>query len=346
MHELRKDPIIGRWVVMARDRARRPGNFIVSDKSNADISLQKECCFCEGHEKETPPEIYAIRDNHSKPNTKGWKVRVVPDKNPILDADVDLTPKGHGLYDVLEGRGAHEVIVETPNHIANMADLDIQQIALVVQTYVARINDLEKDKRLQYVLAHKNYNWSRDSQNITHSYSEIIATPVNPMRVKEELNGSKKYFDYHERCIYCDLIKQEVMTKERVVFENDHFLAIVPFASRFPFELWILPKKHSAQFPKGVNGLEVELAKALKEILLKVKKGLGDPAYHFVIHTAPFQRQKGKSMCVNTMEEDYHWHIEIMPRLTHTAGFEKGTGFYICPIPPEEAASYLREVEI
>ncbi len=346
MHELRKDPIIGRWVIIAKDRARRPGNFIVTDKAVEDISAEKECCFCEKHEKETPLEISAVRENRSKPNTPGWKLRVVPDQNPILEADVDLTPKGHGLYDVLEGRGAHEIIVETPKHVANMADLDIKQIKLVIEAYVNRTNDLEKDERLQYVLAHKNYNWSRDAQNITHSYSEIIATPIIPMRVEEELNGAKKYYDYHERCVYCDLIKQECEFSERIITESQHFVSLVPFASRFPFEIWILPKKHHAQFSKGVVGLEVELAKILKEVLLKIKKGLGDPAYHFVVHTAPFQRKKNKSLKDSNIEDDYHWHIEVMPRLTHTAGFEKGTGFYICPIPPEEAANYLREVEV
>jgi len=346
MQELRKDPIIGRWVIMATGRARRPGTFIASDKSSLDAKSIKKCQFCEEHEKETPKEIFAIRKGGSKANTPGWQVRVVADKTPIFDPEVKLSPKMQGLYEVLQARGAHEIVDETPEHISNMADLDVKQIKSVIEVYVERIHELEKDTNLCYALAHKNYNWSRDNQNIPHSHSQIIATPVIPMRVREELKGSKKYYDYHERCIFCDLIKQESNDRSRVVAENDHFLALVPFASRFPFEMWILPKKHHAHFWKGVVGEEQDLAKILKETLLRLKLGVSDPAYHYVIHTAPFTRKAHETIGFTTIEEDYHWHVEIIPRLTHTAGFEKGTGFYICPIPPEDAAGYLRGVEI
>ncbi len=346
MQELRKDPIIGRWVIMATGRARRPGTFIASDKSSVDLKSVKKCQFCEEHEKETPKEIFAIRKGASKANTPGWQIRVVADKTPIFEADVKLSPKMNGLYEVLQTRGAHEIVDETPEHIANMADLDVKQIKQVIEVYAERIRDLEKDASLCYALAHKNYNWSRDNQNIPHAHSQIIATPVIPMRIREELKGAQKYYDYHERCIFCDLIKQELNDRSRVVVESDHFLVIVPFASRFPFEMWILPKKHHAHFWKGVVGQEQDLAKILKEALLRLKLGVSDPAYHYVIHTAPFIRKTGERIGFTRIEEDYHWHIEIIPRLTHTAGFEKGTGFYICPIPPEEAAGYLRGVEI
>jgi len=346
MQELRKDPIIGRWVIMATSRARRPGNFVNSEESNLVETPEKSCCFCEGREPETPKEICAVRTKGAKKDSPGWQVRVLVDKNPILEAFIDLSRTTHGLYQRLDGRGAHEVIVESPKHISNMADLDIGQIELVLKMYAERINDLENDQRLKYVLAHKNYKWTRDNQNINHSYSEIIATPVTPMRIKEELKGTKKYFDYHERCLYCDLIAQELETNQRVVIDDEHFLVVTPFASRFPFEMWILPKKHNCQFPKGIKGMEDRLAKVLKEVLLRIKVGLNDPAYHFVVHSSPFIRREPNKKKYQTIEEDYHWHIEVMPRLTHAAGFEKGTGFYICPIPPEAAAEYLREVEI
>lgn len=346
MQQLRKDPIIGRWVIMATGRARRPGTFIASDKSNLDAKALKTCQFCDGHEKETPQEIFAIRPKGSKPNTPGWQVRVISDKSPVFQPDVKLNPKMHGLYEVLETRGVHEVVAETPEHIANMADLDVKQIKQVMEAYSVRLKEIEKDTTLSYALAHKNYNWSRDNKNIPHSHSQIIATPVIPLRVREELKGAKKYYDYHERCIFCDLIKQELTHRHRLVAENDHFLTITPFAARFPFEMWILPKKHHAHFWQGAVGEEMDLAKILKESLLRLKNGVSDPAYHYVIHTAPFVRKNGKGSRFTTIDEDYHWHIEIIPRLTHVAGFEKGTGFYICPIPPEEAADYLREVEI
>ncbi|MDP8265777.1 MAG: galactose-1-phosphate uridylyltransferase [Candidatus Aceula meridiana] len=346
MQELRKDPIIGRWVIMATSRARRPGNFVNSEESNLVETPEESCCFCEGRESETPKEICAVRKKGTKKDSPGWQVRVVADKNPILKAFVDLSRTTHGLYQKLNGRGAHEVIVESPKHISNMADLSLKQIELVINTYAERINDLENDQRIKYVLAHKNFRWTRDNQNINHSYSEIIATPVVPMRIKEELRGAKKYFDYHERCLYCDLVAQELESNQRVVSDDEHFLTVVPFASRFPFETWIIPKDHHSQFPKGIKGKEKYLAKAFKEILLKMKIGLNNPAYHFVVHSAPFLRKNPGEVKYQTIAEDYHWHIEVTPRLTQAAGFEKGTGFYICPIPPEAAAEYLREVEI
>ena len=158
--------------------------------------------------------------------------------------------------------------------------------------------------------------------------------------------GAKKYFADHERCVYCDLIAQECEAQERVVIENDHYVALVPFASRFPFEVWIVPKIHNCDFAKAASPSISSLSQILKELLTRLKIGLNDPGYNYVIHTAPFRRHTAKDAYWKTIEDDYHWHIEVMPRLTHVAGFEKGTGFYICAIPPESTAEFLREVEI
>lgn len=343
MPELKKDPIVGRWIIVATERARRPGNLV--DPSENDF-VEEECPFCAHREQATPPEIYSVRDGHPQPNSPGWKIRVIPSIKPILKIEGSLNRRGSGLYDVTDDVGAHEVIVETPEHIANMADLSVSQIELVLEAYTVRINDLERDPRFKYVLPFKNYGWSAGGGKIKHSRSQIIATPVNPMRVKEKLVGSKQYFDAHERCIYCDMIRQECETRSRIVVENDDYIAMTPFAPRFPFELWILPKKHHCDFAKGVMGTIHSLAKTLKEVLLRLKIGLDDPSYNYVIHSAPFRRQSSKGPQWKTIEDDYHWHIEVMPRITHVAGFEKGTGFYICPIPPENTAEFLREVEI
>ena len=254
--------------------------------------------------------------------------------------------KGQGLYELMQGVGAHEVIIETPKHTANMADVDVKNIVLTLETYALRMNDLEKDERFKYVLAYKNYGFSAGGGPIKHSRSQIIATPVNPLRVKEELVAAKRYFEYRDRCLFCDMITQECESGERIVVDNDHFVAITPFASRFPFEVWVLPKKHSCDFAKGSRESYGELAKTLKLVLQKIKYGLDDPAYNYVIHTAPFRRQRKGGGQWKTIDEDYHWHIEVMPRLTRVAGFEKGTGFYICSIPPENAAEFLRDAEI
>ncbi len=341
MPELRKDPVIGRWVIVATERASRPDQFSGKSYENPP---EKPCPFCEGQESHTPPEIYDIRPKHTPANTPGWELRVVPSISPFLRIEGELERRGKGMYDMMNGIGAHEVIIETNQHIANMADLNQEQITNVITTYIGRMADLEKDRRFKYALVFKNYGWSAGGGRVRHSRSQLIATPVNPKRVKEELIGARHYYDYHERCIFCDLIKEELGSKERLILDIDGFIAIVPFASRFPFEVWILPKEHSCDFISLSSGSRTNLGKVIKQVLGKIKKGLNDPPYNYVIHTAPFRRPK--SGYWKSIDYDYHWHIEIMPRLTRVAGFEWGTGFYICPLPPENAAKFLREVEI
>ena len=341
MPELRKDPIIGRWVIIATDRAKRPDQFFSSAHEGPP---ENPCPFCEGSESHTPPEIYAIRPRYSPANKPGWELRVVPSVAPFLGIEGDLERRGKGLYDMMNGIGAHEIIIETNQHIANMADLSEEQITKVITCYIDRMVDLEKDTRFKYVLMFKNYGWTAGGGRVNHSRSQLIATPINPKRVKEELVGAKRYYNYHERCIFCDLIKQELEFKERVILEIDGFIAIAPFAARFPFEVWILPKKHSCDFTRLEMPARLDLSRIIKKVLTKIKKGLNDPPYNYILHTAPFRRQKVGYW--KSIDYDYHWHIEIMPRLTRVAGFEWGTGFYICPLPPENAAKFLREVEV
>lgn len=341
MPELRKDPVIGRWVIISTERARRPDQFASQSKEKEN---PKDCPFCEGKESKTPPEIYAIRPRNSNVNGPGWDLRVVPSISPFLRVEGDLERRGNGLYDVMNGVGAHEIIIETNQHIANMADLEEEQITKILNCYSDRIVDLEKDSRLKYALVFKNYGKGSGGTAIRHARSQLIATPVNPKRVKEELAGSRAYYEYHERCVFCDLIKQEQAQKERVILDFDGFLAVTPFAARFPFETWILPKKHCCDYTCMDSESRRNLARVLKAVLLKLKIGLNDPDYNYVIHTAPFRRQKIGYW--KTIDQDFHWHIEIMPRLTKVAGFEWGTGFYICPLPPEETAKFLREVQI
>jgi len=338
--ELRKDPIIGRWVIIATERAKRPDQFSPPSAGPA----EGECPFCEGNENHTPPEIFAIRCSGSAKDKPGWQVRVVPSIRPILRIEGELDRRGYGIYDLMNGIGAHEVVIETPKHINNIADLSIEQIDKVLGLYIHRIVDLGNDKRFKYVLVFKNYGWAAGGGRIKHSRSQLIATPATPKRVKEELVGAKRYFDYHERCVFCDLVRQELEMKDRLIIDIDGFIAVAPFASRFPFEIWILPKKHSCDFVKLSNEHRRDLANILKVVLSKLKAGLHDPPFNFIIHTAPFRRPK--SGYWRTIEEDYHWHIEIMPRLTRVAGFEWGSGFYICPLPPENAAKFLSEIKV
>jgi UDPglucose--hexose-1-phosphate uridylyltransferase len=338
MPELRKDPIVGRWVIIATERARRPGNFV---DPSVHTTPAEDCPFC--HDKGTEEEVYSLKDPQDPSKSK---IRVLKSGTPLFSENGTLHRRGQGLYDVCDSVGTHEVVIETPEHIANMADLSVEQIKSVFETYALRINHHKDNPTFQYALAYKNYGRAAGSRHIGHARSQIMGTPVNPIRVKDKISGAKKYFEYHDRCLFCDMIAQEKRSSERVILETAEFLAVTPFASRFPFEVWILPKRHSCDFADGIAGHEADLAKMMKELLLRIKVGLDDPAYNYVIQTAPFRLENSGGLKYRTIEQDYHWHIEVMPRLTQVAGFEKGTGFYICPIPPETTAKFLREIKI
>jgi len=340
MPQLRRDPVIGRWVIVSTERAKRPNDFARPKEEPPD----DRCPFCEGRESETPAEIFALREGEPTPNSPGWQVRVVPSIAPVLKIGTYINRYGRGLYDAMSGLGAHEIIIESPQHIPNMADLSTEQIEKALSATKERIVDLDNDPLFKYTLYFKNYGKAAGASSIRHSHSQLIALPVNPKRVKEELRGAKRYFDYKERCIFCDIISQETGTKERIVFESDNFLAFCPFASRFPFETWILPKKHSADFDKIEESIIIDLARALKATLMKLKRVLNDPPYNYILHTAPYRTPKRGHW--RTIDEDFHWHFEIMPRLSGVAGFEWGSGFYINSIPPEEAAKYLRKTKV
>ena len=343
MPELRKDPLIGRWVIIATERAKRPVDFVAS---HDDPLPQSECPFCEGKEHDTPKEIFALRSNGTGANGLGWNVRVIPSIKPVLRIEGELNRRAKGMYDVMDGIGAHEVIVESPQHIINSADLSLEQWHAVLQTSVTRIADLERDPRFRYALWFKNYGEVAGAGRIQHARSQLIATPVTPKRVKEELTGARRYFEDKERCVVCDLLSQERDAKVRIVMESDHVIALCPFASRFPFELWIFPKRHSCDFATMQATELKDLAGVFKQVLTRLKAVLDDPPYNYLLHTAPFRRARGKAGYWKTIEDDFHWHIELIPRLTRVAGFEWGSGFYINPTPPEEAAKYLREARV
>ncbi len=335
MPELRKDPIIGRWVIIATERGKRPHDFVCPPEE----IKEEECFYCEGKEKSTAPEIFSIRNFHTAPNTPGWKVRVLPSNVPLLQIEGDLGRRGKGIYDQMNGIGAHEIIVETPQHKANITDLDNEQIVNVFNTYAKRMEDLKGDKRIKYVLICKNYGAVAGAIAQKHSCTQLIAMPVNPKRVKEELAGARRYYEYRERCIFCDIIQQEIKTGTRVIEHSDGFIAFAPYASRFPFEVWVLPKEHACDFYtlRNTKGL----AKIMKSVMKRLSELLNDPPYNYIIHTAPFRRMASEGFW-KTIDYDYHWHIEIMPRLIKVAGFELGSGFYINPTLPEDAAQYFK----
>jgi UDPglucose--hexose-1-phosphate uridylyltransferase len=330
MPELRKDPITDSWVIISTDRARRPSDF-VRETTPARPS-GRFCPFCPGHESKTPPEVLAYRHG-SAANQPGWSLRVFPNKFPVLGIEGALDREGNGMLDKMQGIGAHEVVVETPDHALSITELPEKSIEQVLWAFRDRVNDLKNDKRLRYVLLFKNEGDAAGA-TLEHTHSQLIALPVVPKRVQEELDGSKGYYDFKERCIFCDLIRQEAKSGERVVIETDRFIVIEPYAARFPFETWILPKQHKSHYEDTDAQHFENLAWVLKSTLRKLEKVLERPPYNFLIHTAPLQEAANPY---------YHWQIEVIPKLTRVAGFEWGTGFYINPTPPEESAQFLRE---
>ena len=332
MPELRKDPIVGRWVIIAHERAKRPHDF----RSEAPLAHAPGVCpFCEGQEDKTPPEILAYRQFGSRPNGPGWRVRVVPNRLPALKIEGHLNKRGDGIYDIMAGIGAHEVIIESPRHHVSMASLTEDNIREVLWVYRDRLVDLKKDSRLVHGMLFKNVG-AAGGASLEHTHSQLIVTPIIPISVWEEMTGALEFLNYRGRCIFCDMVQQELAVEKRIVLDSAHFTAFCPFASRFPFEIWILPKTHSSHFENIPKPVVDDLGHVLHQVLNKLELALDNPAYNYIIHTAPFDTQS---------LPHYHWHIEIIPRLTKVAGFEWGSGFYINPVPPEDAAGFLREIE-
>ena len=236
----------------------------------------------------------------------------------------------------MNGVGAHEVIIETPDHSTTLATLPERAMEDVLWAYRDRMLDLKNDKRFRYVLIFKNHGEAAGA-TVEHTHSQLIALPIVPRRVREEVDSCWHYYDEKERCIFCDIIRQERDTGERVIGENDHFITLAPYAPRFPFEMWLLPKVHGSSFENNQSSMYASLARMLKDTLMRLDAVLDRPAYNFMIHTSPIGEE---------INDHYHWHIEIIPKLTKVAGFEWGTGFYINPTPPEESARFLREARI
>ncbi len=329
MPELRKDPIIGRWVIISTERGKRPSDFLISHERRTGGF----CPFCQGNEYTTPPEILAYRAPQSKANGPGWSLRVVPNKFPALQIEGDLNREGRGMYDAMNGIGAHEVIIESPNHDDTLSTMPLKRVEDVLWAFKDRIGDLKRDFRFKYILVFKNFGLAAGA-TLDHSHSQLIALPIVPKRVREEVEGAYRHYQFRERCVFCDIIRQELDEKTRLINETADFIAVAPFTPRFPFETWILPKQHRASF-ENVQKPQVEnLARILQDVLKRLDSVLEHPAYNFIIHSSPLQENH---------EEYYHWHVEIMPKLTRVAGFEWGSGFYINPTPPEEAAKFMRE---
>ena len=327
MSVLRRDPTTGRWVVFggAPPPAHAPGD---------------SCPFCEGNESMTPPEVIAWGRPDRKPNGPGWQVRVVPNTRPLLRIEGTLRRSAEGLYDTTSGTGAHEIVIETPEHHRSLAALPQEQVARALRAWAERIRDLKKDPRFRSIFVFKNQGTLAGAGLPDHVHSQIMALPVIPMVLVELLAGARRHYQLKERCVTCDILREELDHGQRVVHVTDRFAALTPFASRHPYEFWVLPREHSADFETTDPAALDELAGLLRALLLRLEDILPEPAYNLFLYSSP-NRDSRKGYWT-TLAQDFHWRIAVLPRVAQMAGFEVGSGFYANPVLPEDAANMLR----
>jgi UDPglucose--hexose-1-phosphate uridylyltransferase len=348
MSEIRKDPISGYWVIVAKNRAQRPDEF-----ERAPVKrVATRCPFCLGHEEDTPHAVATYPASAATGGRGEWQVRVVPNKYPALitngDAelvtdlptalgdDVNGLAYADNIETSLHGFGTHEVIVESPEHVASLSDLSDQHAHLAFLAYRDRSSAMKADPRHVHAMVFKNVGAAAGA-SLEHVHSQLIATPLVPTAVQQELANSRNFFQQRGRCIFCTLIQQQLAAGTRIVAQSPRFVAFCPFASRFPYETWVLPRQHASHFDATGDDELAELSRLVRQVVRRIEAALQRPAYNYVIHSSPFD---------TSAADHYHWHIEIFPRITRTAGFEWGGGCFINPTPPEEAAATLRNVTL
>ena len=330
--ERRYDPVSGTWVVIAADRASRPHDI----RTAADSPELESCAFCAGREDETTPAV-ATWAPLSGSSGEAWQVRIVPNLYPAFIDPSETLPLEFAESESSESgqpsRGYHDVVIESPRHVRRLTDLSQEECHLVFQAYRERLRQYATDPEIKVGLIFKNCG-SSAGMSREHIHSQMVGLPFVPTTLQTELDRSQAHFSKFGTCLFCDLIQQEREQGERVVEETEQLIAYCPFASRFAFEIWILPKKHLFSFEDLANDSLSELSELMQRLLGKLEKQLGEPSYNYLIHTSPFDSHR---------KDHYHWHIEIIPRLSQLAGLELGSGIHINSVPPEAAAALLRQ---
>ncbi|MFH1894919.1 MAG: galactose-1-phosphate uridylyltransferase [Patescibacteria group bacterium] len=331
--ELRYDLVSKDWVVIATGRAKRPEMFKKERKAKESVP-KSQCPFCNLGAKEKPILIF---DRGKKIVSKGglprdWTTVVIPNKYPAFSKSDSFNERAEGPYHIIDGVGFHEVVV-TRDHEKQMAQFSVDQIKEVVNVYQERYLDLMNEKFVSYISIFHN-NGKEAGASVSHPHSQIIALPFIDPDLQSSINGSAAHFKRYGQCVHCDMLAYDKKDGRRIVFENEEFIVLVPFASRVAFETRIYPKVHHAYFERITHGQKDYFAEAFKAALSKIYKALNDPAYNFFIHTAP---------CDGKDYNHYHWHLEILPKTSIWAGFELGVGIEISTIEPETAAEYLRK---
>jgi UDPglucose--hexose-1-phosphate uridylyltransferase len=331
--ELRQDPATREWVVIATERARRPEDFSRKEEKEPLAEYDADCPFCAGNETMTPPEIWAERPEGGKTDGPGWTVRVVPNKFAALTLDSEMEwENADQFFRGMGGFGSHEVVVEGGIHNARLCSLPEEEVVEIVRAWRVRYLDLEKDKRFRLVTIFRNYG-KEAGTSLEHPHSQILATPIVPLHIRQRLDEATRYYDNHGRCVFCEMIEREREAGSRVVADEDGFLVFAPFGARVPFETYIMPHTHRATFGEITETEMRKFARVLSRTLGCMNRRIGDPPYNLVLRTAPFADRE---------EEFYHWHVKVVPRLTTAAGFELGTGVYINITVPEHTAAFLR----
>ena len=331
MPEIRQNRATKEWVIIAAERAKRPGDFNPKEEKKILPKFDRDCPFCPGNEHKTPPELFSYRRAGTEKDTPGWWIRVIPNKFPALIPEVELGRVSERFFSKMKGYGRHEVIIESPEHNLSLGNMSLKQVEEVCLIYRERYIELSAEKNIKTIIIFRNHGLGAGT-SLLHPHSQLIALPLVPTHIRHLLEEATRYYDDHVFCVFCDMVKEELEFKKRVLLETESFVAFHPFASKVPFETWIVPKVHNA----GFGNISVDEAKGLafvlREILGRLYSKLSDPDYNLVLNTAPIS---------DSSEDFYHWYIQILPRLTTPAGFELGSGVYINTALPEETAKFL-----
>lgn len=352
VREIRISPIVpSESVLVATARGMRPKK--AEEKIERDTRGHVEKCpFCKGNEDKTPPTIKAY------PDEDNWEVRIVENLFPVLGDDRDDGNFNLGLQQVIEGYGRHEVLIDHYKHGIGVFEMSIEHLKILFAAYRDRMEVLyQSDKRLKYVLVFKNFGPAAGA-SIPHTHSQIIATPVVPENVLNELVHSREYHQKHNQCVFCALI-DEALTYEATIYDRESgevrrkidvgqyviergekFIAIKPFASRYEWEVHILPLTHQSDFLQITEEDLEDFARVMKHTMQRLDKVIGGVQYNYFLHTQPHGDQ------YNDCGDSYHWHLEICPRTSIPTGFELGSGLFVSTISPEDAAKQLRDVNI
>jgi UDPglucose--hexose-1-phosphate uridylyltransferase len=333
MSELRLNRATKEWIIVATERAKRPNQFRAVRTAEEIPPYDPSCPFCPGNESQTPPEEYALRRKGSAKNRPGWRIRVVSNKFPALDPHKKFSKIAGRFFRTVSGAGKHEVIVETPRHDRSPATLSLKQVEEICSVYRTRYLALERDRRFKLVLIFRNHGITAGT-SLKHPHSQMIAVPLVPASVRHLLEEAMKYYDDNGSCVFCDMMREELGSGRRIIMENERFVGFHPFASRGPFETWIVPKKHNACFGSASEKEVKSLAFAMRSVLKKMHDRLGNPDYNLIIRSAPIKDRE---------EDYYHWYVQILPRLTTPAGFELGSGIYINSSLPEKTARFMNK---